>query len=116
MLELLLIQASAAGDGFVGAFGIGVVSLPAFTVGVSAVPTPITEVEWEGWMWHQFFSLHSTAAFDAGGPNRVQIPIDTKAMRKLGTEEVVYLAYEGTEDTTAQLQILSDSRMLVKLP
>ena len=111
-VELVLETAAAAGDGFTGAFGIGIASAPAFAVGITAVPTPITELEWEGWMWHQIFSVHSGVS----SRDRVAFEIDSKAMRKIGTDEVIYAAWEGTESGTVTSSIALGTRMLVKLP
>ena len=114
-VELILTSASALGDGFDGAIGIGIVSAPAFAIGVTAVPTPITEIEWEGWLWHQFFSLTApTAAQDS--ENRQVFEVDSKAMRKINSEEVVYAAIEVTETGTAGLKAKLGTRMLLKLP
>ena len=115
-IEINMTAATAGGDGYDGAFGIGIVSLPAFVAGVVSVPTPVTDVGWEGWMWHQYFSMHSPAAFDAAGENRLIIPIDTKAMRKAGTEEVIMLVGEFVENITSAITVTTDSRMLLKLP
>ena len=46
---------TAANDGFTGAIGIGIVNSQAFAAGIVSMPTPITESDWGGWMWHQFF-------------------------------------------------------------
>ena len=115
MIELILTSASALGDGFHGAFGIGIVTAQAFGVGISAVPTPVTEVEWEGWLWHQFFSIHAPTAAQVSD-NRQVIEIDTKAMRKIGANEVVFLMVEATEVGTSGLIARAGTRMLLKLP
>ncbi len=116
-IEVYLTAVTAAGDGYAGAFGIGIVTAAAFAVGVTAVPTPITEIEWEGWLWHQFFSLHvgDKTAGDVDH-SRLQIPVDTKAMRKIGSDEVVFLSWEATEEGTATIEAVGGSRMLVMLP
>jgi len=54
-LVMYLESASAAGDGFTGAFGIAKATMAAVTAGVASVPTPMTEVEWDGWLYHRFF-------------------------------------------------------------
>ena len=116
-IELLLAAATAVGDGFLGAIGIGIVSTPAFAVGITAVPTPITEIEWEGWLYHRFIQHRSSVA-TAGfvGANIQRIEIDTKAMRKISTQEVVFMAAEFTEGGTADMRVAAGTRMLVKLP
>jgi len=117
-VELNLHTVAAIGDGFAGAMAIGIVTQAAFAVGISAVPTPITEIEWEGWMWHQFFSVHAhsvTGGESNKGPVQV-FEIDSKAMRKIGSDEVIYAVYEGTEVGTSAMVITLGTRMLLKLP
>ena len=118
MFELVLEAATNPGDGFDGAIGIGIVSAPAFTIGVTAVPTPLTEIEWEGWMYHQFFSLHSPAAVQASVSAAlfVREMIDSKAMRKFSSDEVIYAAAEFIEHGTASISVRLGTRLLLKLP
>ena len=122
---LYLDAATAGGDGFVGALGIGVVTSAAFVAGVASVPTPITESDWEGWMWHQFFQLRAGGTIDAsvaGDVDQVnstsaamQIDIDTKAMRKINSDETLMGVIEVTEIGTAQMQFVADTRDLLLL-
>ena len=116
-VELNLTQAVTIGDGFAGALGIGIVSAAAFAVGVTAVPTPITEVEWEGWLWHQYFNLHSAVATAAmtGSAGILRLMIDSKAMRKIDTEETIYAALEVTETGGGNMIVRLGTRMLIKL-
>ena len=117
ILEIFMITATGAGDGFDGAVGIGVVTLLAFTVGVIAVPAPITEIEWEGWLWHQMFSYHTPTAGSEGDPAAaLRIEIDSKAMRKVGSEEVIFACAEVIEAGTAVMEMWLASRLLFKLP
>ena len=115
-LLLALTTITADGDGYVGAVGIGIVSAPAFAVGASAVPTPVSESEWEGWMWHQMLNVVGQAGSSGIGPSFQRVEIDSKAMRKVGTEEVIYMAVELIETGTAVAEIVANTRMLVKLP
>ena len=112
---------TTAGDGFQGAVGIGLVSEAAFDAGIASVPTPITEAAWDGWMWHQFFGAHgglaagSSAVGVGQGVAGVSREIDTKAMRKVSDEMVVFAVIEATEVGTAVLLVNLDSRLLLKL-
>ncbi len=116
MIELTLQSVSAAGDGFAGAFGIAVTSLDAVTAGVASVPQPVADMDWDGWLWHQFIFLHATSAtLSETNPNRINIPIDSKAMRKIGVNDAIYLMVELTEIGTAEIDIFADTRVLVKL-
>ena len=82
-----LLTAAAAGDGFFGAVGIGIVTNQAFVAGVTSMPEPFDEVNWDGWMWHFFFDIRSVTATIGDGVNAASVSqlltIDSKAMRKL---------------------------------
>jgi hypothetical protein len=100
VLTLTLSSVAAALDGFTGAFGIGVINKTAFAAGVASVPTPIVEQAWDGWIfWHAFALLAPSGTLD--GNNRMEIPVDTKAMRKLDDESTIYGVLEVQEVGTA---------------
>ena len=123
-LRVVLTVATAAGDGFIGAFGIGIASLAAVTAGVSSVPTPITEIGAENWLYWTPIQLIGQQLFASGaGPGAeqlgtfVDIEIDTKAMRKFPPDTAIYAMIEfGTETGTASCNVFFDSRVLFKLP
>ena len=112
-LMLKLSAADAETAGFVGAFGIGIVKAPAFAIGVTAVPTPVTEQDDEEWIfWYPISVLGSGT-----GEAAVQrIDIDTKAMRKLTVGDTLYGVVELTEAGVSVLETYFDSRMLIMLP
>ena len=120
-------SASAIANGFSGAFGIGIVTDAAFAVGVTAVPTPVTEADSDSWLYHRFFSCIAGAPIagaamqdeDAVNPTgaAVRFEVDSKAMRKTGEKEsTIYAAIEVTELGTAAIDIMFNSRLLFKLP
>ena len=80
-----------------GAVGMAVVSDQASAVGVTAVPTPTTELGSDLWYLHQVClgrTLFSTAAaFDAVGG--VRYDIDSKAMRKVNNDQDLILVAES---------------------
>ena len=110
---------AAALDGFTGAFGVGIIDLQAFTTGVTACPTPIAEQDWDGWLFWETFSLKSVTATISDGVNSIglylQMPVDTKAMRKVKQDDVIYAAVEVTEAGTSQINYHFDSRLLLAL-
>ena len=120
-----LTSAAAALDGFAGAFGIGVITAAAFTAGVGSVPTPITEIGWDGWLYHQFIDLRAPGLIDGSAAvdvdimlsttAAVRIPVDSKAMRKIGIDEVTFGVLEVIEVGTAALSWRFNSRILDKL-
>ena len=126
LLSMHLPSASAALDGYAGAFGIAIVTLAAFNVGVTAVPSPITELAWDGWLYHTFFDLRApglidgTAAVDVDNmlstTAALRIEVDSKAMRKTKIDMVTIAVLEATEVGTALLSWRFNSRVLDKLP
>jgi len=118
LIELTFTAATSALDGFAGALGMGICTAEAFAIGVTAVPTPVTDVAWDGWLWHQFYSAHMPAAFQATGtgPYSTMIEVDCKAMRKMDAGDTLFFVGEFTEIGAAILTVRADSRVLVKLP
>ncbi len=52
-------SATTALDGFRVAYGIGLATNEAFSVGNTALPGPITDADWDGWIWHTFGFIFS---------------------------------------------------------
>ena len=118
-IAMYLTLATGVNDGFQGAFGIGIASLAAVTAGIGSVPTPITEQGSESWLYWAAFSIHGPVVSSTSlesGPTSQRFMVDTKAMRKLPTELVIYAALQSVEAGTATGQLFFDSRALVKLP
>ena len=117
-LEILLEAADVVGSGYAGAVGACVVNSDAFAVGVTAVPNPVDDSDWDGWMYHRFFSLHATTATIGDGVNtgRLAWEVDSKAMRKLPLNETLLMSIQTFEVGAAQIEVFFDSRVLVKLP
>ena len=86
-----------ANESRLGGVGMAVVSDQASAVGVTAVPTPMTELGSDLWYLHQVClgrTVFSTAAaFDAVGG--VQYHIDSKAMRKVNNDQDLILVAES---------------------
>jgi len=103
---------TADGDGFFGAFGVGVVTTAAATAGVTSIPTPITEGGWDGWMLHNYLAIErgETGVSDGAGFHRVVL--DSKAMRKLNEDESLVFVWEGTETGTVTAAIQFRARIL----
>ena len=112
---------TAIGDGFTrGAVGIGIVTADAFGIGGTAMPSPGSNADWGGWMWYQSFGplvgLSVTEADNSGRLSMVRFPIDTKAMRKMQPNEVLFGALSlSTEIGAATVSFGMNTRMLVKL-
>ena len=120
VLSLTIEAIAAAGDGFHGAFGLLKVTDEAFAAGITALPHPIDDVDYDGWWYHTFFDLHSITATIADGSNSdalsKRIEIDSKAMRKLKIGETLCGVVQVVEDGTSTITIFFDLRLLFKLP
>ncbi len=101
---------------FQAAFGIAVVSDQSAAIGISAIPTPFTDLDSDLWLMHEImaggFTFVSGTGFNpVGGVHR---SLDSKAMRKVEDGQDVAFTLEnsgvglGTTSLTA-------GRMLLKL-
>ena len=118
-LECSLTAANAQRSGFNFVAGIGIITSDAFSVGVTAAPNPFDDIDWPGWMWMAQWSMRTAVAgLAVGDPsvNPVQIPIESKSMRKLRLNEVLFLSVQSGETSTATADVAGITRVLVKLP
>ncbi len=105
---------SAATETYIGNFGFAIVSDQAAAVGVTAVPTPATDMGSDLWFvlqqWIGEFALIGT---DVTTELRSQV-IDSKAMRKVDLgQDVAGVAEAGIGGSGARVRTVG--RMLVKL-
>ncbi len=108
-------HSSASADSDVsGAIGTCIVNGEAFDAGVASVPTPVAEADDDRWFWHQYFSISNR--FDSGPVQRGQANwvIDSKAMRKLSSSDVMITVMENTA-VTFSAQVWLQARTLFKL-
>jgi len=117
---------SAAQGGFHGAIGLCIVNENAAVVGVSAMPHPVADQEWDGWLFHRWLSIISAGIIDTGVSKSndtinttsaaVRFELDSKAMRKFPADQVLVAIAEWTEIGTATMRFSMATRVLVKLP
>jgi len=111
---------SAADDAFKFAFGIGVTTSEAFAAGVASLKLPLSDQTWEGWMWHSYGHVAASMLSAAGnfGPASVwRCPVDTKAMRKLEDNDILYCVGEFDEvNDGASCIVMGQMRTLLMLP
>ena len=118
LFSIQLMSSTAAFDRQQGAFGIGIVRAEAFAIGVTAVPTPIADQDWNGWLyWTPYIVEANGASFEDSFRIIQEFTIDTKAMRKLNMGDTIYAVIENTESGSAPVaHTYFDSRILLKLP
>ena len=101
---------------FVG-YGIAVVSDQASAIGVTAVPTPITDLGSDLWLLHAMnftdFIFSSAVGFEEHEAQNLRV--DSKAMRKVDVgQDLVVVAESSSLSTDAKIVVMG-GRMLVKL-
>ena len=97
----------------VGAFGMCVVTQDALAVGITAIPGPFTDSQFDGWMVWQPFSLRVDFS-DATGTRLFDrdYEIDSKAMRKVPSG---YALVQVAESFSGAFSISATIRTLMKL-
>ena len=116
--HLEVLRTQGASEGVLLAMGIAVFTSDAFAIGPTAVPGPITDMEWNGWLWHQFVSVDSTGAASQVALDNDTFfhgQIDSKAMRKIDETQVMALCFEFADEVgTVTATLRFQTRMLSK--
>ena len=119
-INVFQLTGTAAGDGFFGAFGIGITTDEAIAAGVASTPSPFEDEGWDGWIWHSYWDTRVITGTVSDGVNAgavfQRIEIDTKGMRKLKLGMTMFGASDQTESGTASVEYNASTRVLVKLP
>ncbi len=119
-LQAFLTSGDSINSGFHCALGIGVVTVDAFTVGgVASVPHPLDDMSWGGWLYHRIFDLHNATSTITdnlvNGLGVLSFEVDSKAMRKVRVNDLVFAVIQTVEDPASGMSIFFDSRILWKL-
>jgi len=103
---------TAAADAWTVAVGIGLIATDAFTAG--ALPDPLADDLWEGWMWHHYLHMVVPAGTTANlAP--VRLEIDSKAMRKVDPGMTLFGITEAAEQNDGSTFIqYANTRILSK--
>ena len=96
----------------IGAVGACVVTDQAEAVGITAIPTPITDLASDQWFLHQMMlSSQIEQGTDGMTYSNAKYSIDSKAMRKVDdSEDVVFIVESGAVSFT----IVHGGRLLIK--
>ena len=99
------------------ALGIAVVSDQASAIGVTAIPTPYTDMGSDLWFLHDqqmnHFTFVSGVGFDASGGS--QLKVDSKAMRKVDIGQDIVVVAEIASGISTGVDVVIGGRMLVKV-
>ena len=100
---------SIASESQVGAMGICVVSDRAVTVGISAIPDPVTEASDDFWLLYVPFCQRSDLAITS--PSSVWYPFDSSGKRKVMEGQTIVLVVANSSGSTG-LQFAINLRLL----
>ena len=121
IIQIVLTAAASPLDGFRGiASGLCIVSENAAGIGATAIPSPVTDVAWDGWLWHSFHhdlvaKLSADVGFELGSQVIVEV-VDSKAMRKFtDTNVLVGVTETVSEVGTSTMRLSARTRILTKL-
>ena len=109
----------AAGEVSRWGAGIALFTRTAVGIGASALQSPLTDTFWDGWMWWATGVLENGVSNDINDKpapqSAVQRDIDSKAMRKVGNDEVLCLMFEVSATAgTVDAKFAVATRVLVK--
>ncbi len=115
-LELLVRSDQIANsEDQVGALGVAIVSDQAVAIGVTAVPTPITDSSSDLWLLHKPFMNTFRLSSAVGISNAAKTyTVDSKAMRKVEDGQDFIVVVENDTSVGAGLGVLVSGRVLVK--
>ena len=99
----------------IGAFGICVVTQQAAGIGITAIPHPVADAAWGGWLYHRYFAFQFDFGTGVGFISDMahQIEIDSKAMRKVDEDDRLVTLVEN--NGSRGFQIVNHERFLSKV-
>jgi len=108
---------TASTEDFFGAIGVAIVSDQAVAVGVSAVPTPITDTSSDLWFVHQMIAggIMAGGTPVEGNIRSLRYEIDSKAMRKVNGDQDLVVVGEVDTGAGNGMFVAIGGRLLVKL-
>ncbi len=113
-LAMIRSDQAAAIERQVGAWGMAVVSDQATAVGVTAIPTPITDMGSDLWFTYQSLMAHHQEITDRSEPVEIY-KTDSKAMRKVDIGQDLVVVGELASGQSAGFILNLMGRMLVKV-
>ncbi len=101
-----------AGDQALMTTAIGVVSADAVAIGDTAMPDPSDEADYP-WLWWAATFIDFASVDDLGGAVRY-VPVESKAMRKIGPGQALVAVSQYTDRTgTPPLALMFSARFLI---
>jgi len=96
-----------------GAWGAAIVSAQAVGIGVTAVPTPVTDQGSDLWFAYKYFAGAGDQS-TGGGVSGFGFEIDSRAMRKVEDGQDLITVAEMDAGVSQGIQLIISGRMLIK--
>jgi len=88
---------SAADNAWILSYGACIIQKQALAAGIGSIPTPLTDVGWDGWFVHGYFNVGGATSGVIDSPLGIERhQVDSKAMRKVGGDEAIIFVIEPT--------------------
>ncbi len=116
-LEMQIVTDQSANSEFqLAGLGMCVVSDQAAAIGVTAVPTPLTDLDSDLWFVHQllFCNQQIISAIGFTNPSGVRMAIDSKAARKVNDAENVVVTAQQNSILGDGFSMQVGGRLLIK--
>ena len=107
---------NAVTDSEVVGLGVCVVSATALGIGGTSLPGPIADIGSDMWLWHRFVPLEAgvlTAGLTQSITVNERVEIDSRAMRRLMTDQAVVLVGELSIGSFGSVQVLGGIAFLI---
>ena len=112
-LEWFSDQASVT-ENAIGAWAMGVVSENASTIGITAVPKPNTDADYNWVAWQTLFTRFQFLDSTGFSPDAAtRYVVDSKSMRKVGANDDIIFVVEN--EAAVGAQIFQGGRVLIQL-
>ena len=113
MSFLIRSDQAAAAEFQTGAFGLAVCSDQALAIGITAVPTPVTDAGSDLWFFHQWLLGDESSLTDVA-KGATKYDVGSKAMRKVNDDSDIATVLEFSSITQG-ITVHSMGRVLIKL-
>ena len=114
--ELIVVATpDAAGDSDVAGLGIIRAQADAIAAGGTSLPGPLRDIGAD-WLWHAFVPLDAVGATAQSGASNtlnMRVTIDSKAMRRMGSNEGLVLVGEISTSEMAEVVVSGGWRFLI---
>ena len=109
VISVSVADSGATGNVIFGAVVMGIASVEAFGVGLTALNTPLSDASFAWFVYEPFVLMGEgtvTIELSDASASSVQIAVDSRGQRKMKQEDLIYVVLEATQALTTTGTIL----------